>query len=145
MLLRGLHEVGRAGLAHEIALNHVGHVTAAFKATGTLWENYAPDLPGTGCSAKDFVGWTGVPPVAVLLEDVFGLEPRPPARIRWDIRILEAHGVERYPLGADTLVDLHCAARPSAAAEPEVTVRASRPVQIEAVWSGGSKVIVYST
>ena len=74
MLLRGLHGVGRDDLAHAIGRNHVENVAAAFGRTGTLWENYAPDRVGSGCSAPDFVGWSGLPPVAVLFEDVFGLQ-----------------------------------------------------------------------
>lgn len=106
MVFEGLHAAGYGELAHRLARKHVDHVTAAFVKTGTLWENYAPDLPGEGRSAKDFVGWTGLPPVAVLFEHVFGLRADARARtLSWDIRLVEAHGVERLPF-ADGEVSL---------------------------------------
>ena len=81
MVLRGLTEVGRDALAHEIGRNHLDNVVAVFEKTGTVHENYAPEsaAPGTP-SKRDFVGWTGLPPIAVLLEYVFGLRPDAPAR-----------------------------------------------------------------
>ena len=77
----------------------------------------------------------------MLLEEVFGLSPQPPDTIRWDVRQLEAHGVERYPLGAGLVVDLHCAARNAALDAPVITVKASRPVHVEVSWPGGTRTI----
>ena len=81
MVLRGLTAIGRDALAHEIGRNHLDNVVAVFEKTGTVHENYAPEsaAPGTP-SKRDFVGWTGLPPIAVLLEYVFGLRPDAPAR-----------------------------------------------------------------
>ena len=139
MLLRGLHAVGRPDLAAAIGRNHVDNVAAAFAATGTLWENYAPDFPAAGRSTPDFVGWTGVPPVAVLFEEVFGLQPAArDAHLVWHVRLTEAHGVARYPLGADALLDLACEARASAAEKPRVRIRADRPVTVELRWADGT-------
>jgi hypothetical protein len=42
---------------------------------------------------QDFVGWTGLPPVAVLFEYVFGLRPDvPTGALTWDVRLLEGQG-----------------------------------------------------
>jgi hypothetical protein len=43
MVLRGLTEVGRDALAHDIARNHLDNVVTVFEKTGTVHENYAPE------------------------------------------------------------------------------------------------------
>jgi glycogen debranching enzyme len=141
MVLRGLVAVGRDALAHEIARNHLDNVVAVFEKTGTLYENYAPESAAPGTPAKpDFVGWTGLPPIAVLLEHVFGLRPDAPSRrLIWDVRLTEAHGVRRYPFGPDVSLDLACAARRSAKDPPRIDATASSPVELEVRWEGGSR------
>ena len=96
-------------LAHQIAINHNDCVVRVFESddtpwTGaeqfrqyfhlsdlkvddhhTLWENYAPDDSAPGSHSKPgYVGWTGLPPIAVLFEDIFGLVPDAPSnRLTW--------------------------------------------------------------
>ena len=144
MVLRGLTEVGRDALAHEIGRNHLDNVVAVFEKTGTVHENYAPESAAPGTPSKpDFVGWTGLPPIAVLLEYVFGLRPDAAARrLLWDVRLTEAHGVRRYPLGNGRL-DRSRVRRPARA---RATRRASRrqpaaPSRLEVRWAGGSRVM----
>ena len=150
MLLRGLVELDAdhpaggfdgAGLAHEIALNHLAAVTAVYSDSGTLWENYAPDVirPGQP-AAPEFVGWTGLTPVAVLLEHVFGLRAdQPAARLVWDLRLLEAHGVSNYPFGAGGRLNLSCERRENTRDEPRVNVEATCPVTLDLRWAGGER------
>ena len=143
MVLRGLTEVGRDALAHEIARNHLDNVVAVFARTGTVHENYAPETAALGTPSKpDFVGWTGLPPIAVLLEYVFGLRPDAPSRrLLWDVRLTEAHGVRRYPLGPDVSIDLACAARRAPGDPPRIEATASAPVDVEVRWPGGARVM----
>jgi glycogen debranching enzyme len=143
MVLRGLTEVGRDALAHEIARNHVGNVVSVFETTGTLWENYAPESAAPGTPARpDFVGWGGLPPIGVLLEYVFGLRPDAPARrLVWDVRLVERHGVKRYPFGRDVSIDLSCAARRSVDERPRLEAKATAPVDLELRWAGRSEVV----
>jgi hypothetical protein len=143
MLLRGLTQAGRDELAHEIARNNVANVVSVFENTGTLWENYAPESAAPGEPARrDFVGPGGLPPIGVLLEYVFGLRPDAPARrLVWDVRLTEAHGVERYPFGGDVTIDLSCAGRRSSDERPRIEARAGAPVDLEVRWAGRSEVI----
>ena len=143
MVLRGLTEIGRDALAHEIGRNHLDNVVAVFEKTGTLHENYAPESTAPGTPSKpDFVGWTGLPPIAVLLEYVFGLRPDAAAgRLLWDLRLTEAHGVRRYPMGPDLSIDLSCAARRAPSDPPRVEATASGPVDLEIRWAGGSRLL----
>lgn len=143
MVLRGLSAVGRDQLAHEIGLNHLRNVTAVFENTGTLWENYAPESASPGNPARgDFVGWGGVGPIAVLLEYVFGIRPfASEARLVWDVRLTEAHGVRRYPFGRDGSLDLYCHARASVDERPRIEVRSMLPLALDLRWHGGSETV----
>lgn len=142
MILLGLRRYGFDALAHAIARRYLDAVVTVFEETGTLWENYAPERPAPGNPAKpDFVGWTGLPPITLLFEYVFGLSPEASQdRLTWDVRLTEAHGVKRYPLG-DATLDLYCDARASDTDEPIVTITSTRPVTVDLRWPGGSKLI----
>jgi glycogen debranching enzyme len=139
MVLKGLRANGFGALAHLIARNHLDHVVQVFEETDTVWENYAPETARPGSPAKpDFVGWTGLPGIAVLLEEVFGIQPDAGQHtIVWDVRLLDEHGVTQYPFGAKGLVDLKCYARSSALEKPMIEIRSNIPVKLKIHWAGG--------
>jgi len=143
MVLRGLDRAGYHELAHEISREDLDHVVRVFEETGTLWENYAPEEAAPGNPAKgDFVGWSGLAPVAGLFEYVFGLRADAPAgRLLWDVRLLDGHGVSRYPFGRDGVLDLSCAARGSAGEEPRIEARSTVPLELVIRWDGGEKIL----
>jgi hypothetical protein len=144
MILRGLDRIGYPDLAHEISREDLDHVVGVFQETGTLWENYAPEQRAQGNRAKDdFVGWSGLAPIAGLFEYVFGLRADAPSgRLLWDVRLLESHGVRRYPFGKDGVLDLSCVPRDSAGEEPEIQVRSTIPLELVVRWEGGEKTVV---
>lgn len=144
MVLRGLTMNGGDELAHELGRRHVEYVTKVYENTHTYWENYAPEHAAPGNHAlPDMVGWGGVGPIAVLLEYVLGLRPDFSREVLvWDIRLTEAHGVQDYPFGPDTTLDLAVAVRAAATDEPVVTIRANRPVKIEIHWPGGTRTLL---
>ena len=164
MVLKGLGSIGQDGLAHEIAKNHLDNVVRVFESedthwTGaeqfrqyfhltnlefddkhTLWENYAPDTiaPG-GHSKPGYVGWTGLPPIAVLLEDVFGIVPDAILnQITWHIRLLDEHGVRHYPFGSNGLLDLKCNRRNSQLDRPSIEIHSNIPLTLDVIWEGGT-------
>lgn len=135
MVLKALGNTGtpRAEqLAHEIARNYVDNVTAVFERTGTLYENYAPEQPAPGNPAKkDFVGWTGLAPISVLFEYVFGIRPEAlKNRIVWHVALTDAHGIRRYPFKGGS-VTLLAGGRTSASELPEFTLESTVPVDVE--------------
>ena len=137
MVLRGLTHVGHDGVAHAIGVNHLENVVSAFLTQGTLFENYAPEHSEGKCKG-DFVGWTGLAPIAVLFEYVFGIRPyAAERRLVWDVRLLEEHGVSNYPFGADTVIDLHCARRESQSEEPVIRATANKDMGLLVQWQGG--------
>lgn len=110
MVLKGLRRYGRHKLAHQIAVNHLNNVCQAFQRTNTFWEYYTPEKAAPGEDARsDFVGWTGLTPISILLEDVIGISVDwPLRRVTWDRRLESAspYGVRNYPLGADGKMDI---------------------------------------
>ena len=69
MVIKGLSASGQKDLAQELAEITYFRVGEVFEATGTFWENYAPDLISYGMPAKrDFCGWTGLVPIALYKE-----------------------------------------------------------------------------
>ncbi len=110
MVLKGLRLHGRHQLAHQIAYNHLENVMTVFEHTDTLWENYAPEQAEPGSPSRpDFVGWTGLTPIAILLEDIIGITVDwPLRRVTWDRRLdsAERYGVTNYPLGSEGTMDL---------------------------------------
>ncbi|MBE2201612.1 MAG: glycoside hydrolase [Anaerolinea sp.] len=110
MVLKGLRTVGRHKLAHEIAVNHIQNVCDVYRRTDTFWENYAPEtaVPGDP-SRPNFVGASGVTPIAILLEDVIGLHVDwPLRRVSWDRQLdsAGAYGVLNLPIGPEGTLNL---------------------------------------
>lgn len=88
MVIAGLKNYGYDRLGREIAMNHLRSVVEVYKLTGTLWENYAPQkvAPGEPCR-KDFVGLTGIGPIAFFIEYAIGIKADAPANKPVEIRI----------------------------------------------------------
>lgn len=142
MILKGLERVGYHELAHEIACNHLDNVVKVFNETGTVWENYAPELAKQGSYSKpNFVGWTGLVPIAVLFEYVFGIKADTEKNeIVWQVNLTQKHGVMKYPFGKH-FVDLICEARESPAEEPHITIHCNTPIKMRVIWNNQECVI----
>ena len=139
MTIDGLYRKGYHDLAREIAANHYAAVFEVWKSTGTFWEYYAPEKIEPGFMArKDFVGWTGLPPIAVFIEYILGVKSDySEGRIVWDIEHTEAHGIERYPYGPDGVVGLKVKRRASAGEMPSVSVETNVPFDLTVTWGDG--------
>jgi hypothetical protein len=142
MVLRGLSERGLHELAQQIAENHYFNVIESYEKTQAVWEHHAPDKPSEGRGRSNFVGWTGITPIAVLFEYLFGLRyDSRSQRLTWNLRRTEEHGVSRYPFGADGVVELRASARNSSSDKPRVSITSNRPLEVELIWPGGSELI----
>jgi len=154
--IRGLAQAGHHELAHDAALAHVRMMRAVYDAPpsdpgatvapqerdgdyATLWECYAPDAttPCTRWDAtyfgrQDFVGWSGLGPIALLIEEIIGLDVDAlDGRITWRIRRSDRHGIERLPFGAGHQVALVADARGDGANEVVVQVSTTRGFTLE--------------
>ncbi len=141
MVLKGLDEYGKYDMAYEIACNHLDWVTKVFEETGTVFENYAPELQDGkeaegNWSKADFVGWTGLVPISVMFEYVFGIRPDAEKnKITWHINLTDRHGVEKYPFGKDGELTLICEKRNSEEEKPVVSIKSNVPVTVEIIWN----------
>jgi glycogen debranching enzyme len=139
MVLDGLRAVGEDALAHQLGRRHLEFVATVVRETGTIWENYAAERPVPGNEARpDFVGWGGASAITVGLEQVLGIRTAAQGLV-WDVRLLERHGVRRFPVGGDATVDLLVASRDDPREEPVLTARTDAPVSIEIQWAGGQR------
>ena len=143
MVLKGLDKYGKYSLSHKIGTKLLDSVVSVFEREGTVFENYAPELSENGLPTKgnpavsDFVGWTGLVPISILFEYVFGIKPDAEnGRIIWDINLLEKHGIEKYPFCNTGELTLICNKRNSHDEKPEITVISNIPVELEIIWGG---------
>lgn len=141
MVLKGLDHYGQYTLSHEIGKDCLNAVVEVYKEYNTFYENYAPEWinngkPSKGSPAKaDFVGWTGLIPISVLFEYVFGIKPHAEAkRILWCVELTEKHGVEKYPFGVDGELTLICEARKDVNEKPSILFESNISVELEVIW-----------
>lgn len=141
MVMNGLLEKGYAKQAREIALSHYKQVFEVYKKTGTFWEYYAPETAEPGFMArKEFIGWTGLAPIAELIEFIIGIRSDyTKNQIVWDMNLTEANGVERYPFGPEGVITLKAAPRRTAGEEPRITVDANVAFELTLLYGGKEK------
>ena len=140
MVLKGLVKYERYDLSYEIAAEHLQAVVDVYKDSDTLFENYTPEridgkfMKGTP-ARKDFVGWSGLSPISVFFEFVLGIKPDAVNKtILWCVNLLERHGIENYPFGADGELTLLCEKRNSVNERPVITLRSNVPVEVKVLW-----------
>lgn len=145
-IIRGLTLSGHPDFARAAAERYLGEMYKVYQKTGTVWELYAPDrvAPGTNSDGRtfcrrDFVGWTGIGPIAMLVENVIGLQADAVnRRLSWRLGRADRFGIERFRFG-DTTADLVCAARASASAPAALTVANDRPFTLIVIAHGVEK------
>lgn len=145
MVLKGLDAYNKFALSHKIACEHLEAVVSVFKDTGTLFENYAQELVDGkykkgSTSRGDFVGWTGLSPISIMFEYVFGIKPDAEKnKITWHINLLDRHGIDKYPFGKNGELKLICEKRKNVSEKPKITVESNLPVVLEIIWDNGSR------
>ena len=144
MVIAGLEGKGYSDLAKEIASNHYNSVFEVYKNTGTFWEYYAPEAIEPGFMArKEFVGWTGLPPIAVFIEYILGIRSDYSQNmLTWDIVQTENHGIERYPFGPEGIVSLKVNKRGSANDTPQITIESNVSFKMTVRWGTGQSKVV---
>ncbi len=144
MITRGLLFAGEHRLAHDIARRYLEGLAQTFKTftPATLWECYCPEAPRPGLhpyadhlyARPDFVGWTGLGPIAMLIENLIGLDADVPARhVTWSVHLTEEHGIRNFNLGALGHADFLIDKRASAADPICVSVRADQAFTLKLI------------
>lgn len=139
MILGGLIQKGYGSLAFELAGKHHKHIFEVYKKTGTFWEYYSPTEDEPGFLARpDFVGWTGLVPVAVLFEFIMGIRSEcDKNELYWNIRLQEEHGVERYPFGSDNTLSLKSERWTDESDSLTLEIDCEKELTVELSWKGG--------
>jgi glycogen debranching enzyme len=100
-VIKGLDKYKLYGVSYKASLRYVSVMSEVFRKTGTVWENYAPDSLDKGKPARGkFVGWSGCGPIALLIEDIIGINCNAYSKsIQWNIHRLDRHGIENIRFG----------------------------------------------
>ena len=152
MIARGLMLAGMGDVAHGIAVKYAGAMARTFKSfkPSTIWESYSPeeDKPGicaysAGFSKPDFVGWSGVGPIAMLIENIIGVDlDMHRLEVTWDIRLADEHGLRNLRLGGMGRLDLLCRGRAAPGDEAAVSVKCDGAIKVNLRRGGKSKSIL---
>ncbi len=141
LLLRSLQSYGFQEPATKAAETFLDIMSAVYRSTGTLWENYAVDPPAPGPSARaDWVG-AGIAPIALLIEQVIGIRvDAANHQITWYLHRTDEHGVENLTCGSAN-VSMLCRARKWPTERAIVRVETPTPIRINFIHPLGNKTI----
>ncbi len=110
MAIKGLETCGFDNQAADLTEQYVNASLTAYKSSGDITEYLVPEKP-VGAGVGKFVGWGGLAPIALFIENIIGLRADAPANtIHWRIRKLERHGIENLHFG-NKIVSLICEKR----------------------------------
>jgi len=114
MIIKGLQKHGFYDLAYRATEKLLNGMYGVYKKTATVWENYSPESFDKGSRSKgEFVGWTGLIPITMLIEDIIGICANAPDNtLTWHIQRTDRHGIRNLHFG-DNTVTLLCRKRAS--------------------------------
>ncbi|MFA5865425.1 MAG: trehalase family glycosidase [Phycisphaerae bacterium] len=134
MVAAGLKKQHKHDLAREIAVRHLNAMVEVMRSETyeSIWECYSPERPrpatnGYGKLVRPaFVGWTGLGPIAMLIEHIFGMDfDAGENRITWVIGTPGVHGVENLAFNGGT-VSLVCRGRDPATGKRQILAETAK-------------------
>ncbi len=159
MVVKGLEYQQQFSLADSIAENHLQNMTKIFTlglnnddavpfeeryndGYKTIWECYSPEYASpatrwddTFFSRQDFVGWSGLGPIALFIENILGITVNGlENKITWRIHQKEEHGIERIQL-RDQLISLKTIATSRG---KQILIEAEKPFLLFVNWNNSS-------
>ena len=107
MTVKGIERHGYAKMAEVIAQKNLQTMYKVYQSTGTIWELYSPDMymPATDATGinmvkPDFVGWSGLIPISMFIENIIGIVADGSAnRITWRTDATSRHGISNLHFG----------------------------------------------
>lgn len=111
-VIKGLEQQGYYDLARQYSETYITGMSDVYKKTNAIWELYAPDKEngafrqgtyddpeGNDC-AKWYVGWSALAPIALLIENVIGLDVDAPNNtVTWQLSRTDKHGLNNLRFG----------------------------------------------
>jgi serine/threonine protein kinase len=135
MIIKGLDRypsvVGEGEFAVRAVRRYLDNMCAVYKATGTIWQDYSAESDAPGAEAKaDMVGWSGLGPIELLIEDVLGIQADGlKKKISWRLARVDRHGIENLRFGEVT-ASLVASRRDNLHSPAEITVIADKPFEL---------------
>lgn len=113
MAVKGMDLYKYHNISYNQSLKLLKAMYAVYQKSGTIWEFYAADSLSHGKllhkrtianktkeAKADFVGWSALGPVALLIENIIGLHCHAPSQsIEWHIHRNDTHGIKNLYLG----------------------------------------------
>jgi hypothetical protein len=155
--VKGLEKYGFYETAYEIAENHLMNITNIYKnftpseekiafeeryndGYKTIWECYSPEFPEPGTrwddtfyGRQDFAGWTATGPIALLIENIIGIEVKTSQnKITWRINRDDEHGMKNLNFGKDKVSLIVSELKK----EREILVDSPVPFELEVIYKG---------
>lgn len=146
MVVKGLKKYNKLPWAREIAKKHLAamHEVMINENYGGIWECYAPQYPQPAVNAygklvrPNFVGWSGLGPISMLLEAIFGLEFDASENcIEWIIGTEGRHGIENLEFNGGK-VSLVCKGKSHVPGETKIIVETSSELKLKLSLMGQS-------
>ncbi|MGL5893652.1 MAG: MGH1-like glycoside hydrolase domain-containing protein, partial [Bacteroidales bacterium] len=103
MIVKGLSKYGYDELAKTVSLKYLEAIERVHDKTKIFWEVYSPEAftPATNATGihlvePNFVGWTGLAPISMVIEHIIGIEVDASKReISWNITEDYTHGIKQ--------------------------------------------------
>lgn len=107
MTVKGLQNNGYEELASIIACKNMTAMHKVYENTGTIWELYSPemympatDATGVNTVKPNFVGWSGLIPISMFIENIIGINADATTNtVVWRSTSNKRHGIERLRFG----------------------------------------------
>ena len=148
MVSQGLRANGFRELARELTAKHLDNMLEVMDGEdgeGTIWECYSPVLPEPARRVqgvrvrKDFVGWGGLGPLVLLVEDIIGLDiDALDKRVTWNLSELGRQGVKDVPFNGGKVT---LTANVLSAGAFTVKAKGDRPFKLTVVSPNGRNVL----
>ena len=111
MGIQGLQTYGYTAQAARLARNMVEHMYRTYVdfEPHTIWEAYSPserkpstDTGGVDFVRPDYVGWSGLGPISLFIEQVLGFHTidAVAGRVEWNLHWPDKHGIRRLSFGS---------------------------------------------
>lgn len=109
MIIKSMQKYGYDSLAYIATERFLNVLTKVYNNTNTLWENYSSEFDKQGNRSKpEFVGWTGIVPITLLIENIIGISVNALNNtIYWNIQRNDKHGIKNLRIGINS-VNLIC-------------------------------------
>ncbi len=136
MIVKGLDNYpqleGQGELASKAVERYLSNMYEVYKQTGSIWQSYSAEkAERTHSSNSDFVGWSGLGPIQLLIEDLIGIQADGLHKsINWRLSRTDRHGIENLHFGGIT-ASLICSKRENTGSPVELSVITDKPFELQ--------------